>query len=133
LRQKRTKNEVKFDTDLSNKVLDDDIEENFEEPEIEETYNSDNQQQSSVLPQLEVDLLDIIQASKIEAEESINKNEIEEYWNACLLKKLVGDYHEVIKRNVNEDTFYTDFDSLMTGFTKQQFDKYQYQKTYELF
>ncbi|RHZ78182.1 hypothetical protein Glove_166g132 [Diversispora epigaea] len=197
LRQKRTKNKAEFDTDSSNTILDDDNEENFEEPEMEELTSPhkrkrvdsseericspDNQEQSSELPQLEVDLLDIIQAPKIEvlkefetksrlekynifclfdvefhytnqlfaklstdqmntikskwtmAEESINKNEIEECWNACLLKKLVGDYHEVIKGNVNEDTFYTDLDSLMTGFTKQQFDKYEHQKNYELF
>ncbi|CAG8573821.1 11675_t:CDS:10, partial [Diversispora eburnea] len=149
LRQERTKNEAEFDSDSSNTISDDGNEENLEEPDMEEEvtlsrkrknvgsseeriFSSDNQEQSSEF-QLEVDLLDIIQGPKIEAEESINKNEIEECWNACLLKKLVGNYHEVIKGNINEDTFSTDFNSLMTGFTKQQFDRYDHQKNYELF
>ncbi|CAG8647554.1 10977_t:CDS:2, partial [Paraglomus occultum] len=67
------------------------------------------------------------------AEESVDKKEIEECWNACLLKKIVDHYNEVIKKNVDEDTFCTDFNSLMTDFTRQQFDKYEHRKTYELF
>ncbi|CAG8615459.1 14170_t:CDS:2 [Cetraspora pellucida] len=68
-----------------------------------------------------------------EAKESVNKKEIEECWSACSLKKLVNNYNKVIKENVNENTFCTDFNSLMTGVTKQQFNNYEHQKNYELF
>ncbi|CAG8795507.1 4459_t:CDS:2, partial [Gigaspora margarita] len=66
------------------------------------------------------------------AEDSTNKKEIEEYWSACSLKKLVDDYNKVIKKNVNENTFCTDFNSLITDVTKQQFNNYEHQKNYEL-
>ena len=48
-------------------------------------------------------------------------------------KKIVDHYNEVIKKNVDEDTFFTDFNSFMTDFTRQQFDKYEHRKNYELF
>ncbi|RIB23583.1 hypothetical protein C2G38_827731 [Gigaspora rosea] len=67
-----------------------------------------------------------------EAEDSINKKEIEKCWSACSLKKLVDDYNKVIKKNVDENTFCTDFNSLMTDVTKQQFNNYEHQKNYEL-
>ncbi|CAG8655823.1 14395_t:CDS:10, partial [Funneliformis mosseae] len=68
-----------------------------------------------------------------EAEEFISKKEIEECWNGCSLKKLVDNNHRIIKENGNKDTFYVDLNVLITLFMKQQFDKYEHQKTYELF
>jgi hypothetical protein len=45
----------------------------------------------------------------------------------------VDNNHRIIKENGNEDTFYVDLNALITSFTKQQFDKYEHRKTYELF
>ncbi|RHZ81502.1 hypothetical protein Glove_120g6 [Diversispora epigaea] len=179
LGKKRTKNEAEFDTDSSDTISDDNNEENFGAPEMEEEVTLLHKRrrevsrdllypQSEEVPKIEVlerletksrlekynifclfdiefhytkqlftklstDRMNAIKSKWTMAEESINKKEIEECWNTCLLKKLVDDYNEVVKENVNEDTFCTDFNSLMTGFTKQQFDKYEHQKNYELF
>lgn len=45
----------------------------------------------------------------------------------------MNDYHKVIEENVNDDTLYTDFNALMTAFTRQRFDNYQHQKNYKFF
>nr|CAG8433251.1 9552_t:CDS:10 [Entrophospora candida] len=77
---------------------------------------------------LPMDQMCMIKNKWSEAEEFISKKEIEECWNECSLKKLVDDNHRIIKESGNED-----LNSLITPFTKQQFNKYEHRQTYELF
>ncbi|CAB4382069.1 unnamed protein product [Rhizophagus irregularis] len=69
---------------------------------------------------LSTNQLDKLKNKWIDAEAYINQETIEGVWNTCSLKKLVNDYHKVIEENVNDDTLYTDFNALMTAFTRQR-------------